>query len=245
LVDEERALNDASAQLEAAQARHDLARVALERAQLQLDRATILSPFDGRVLKLLASPGTLVGSADAEGKRNAEVVSLYQPDYLQVRADVRLEDVGSVEVGQPVRIETAASREPLSGKALQVTSSANIQKNTLEVKVSIENPPPALRPEMLATVTFLTAEREATTSPAVVVREHILIPQSLAKRDGEQAFVWLATGDGRATKRRIVVGPTADHEMIQVLEGLTPTDKLIDTPPADLVDGEMIAVSDQ
>lgn len=245
LVDEEQALSDANAQLEAARARCDLAHVAEQRAQLQLERTKAISPVDGRVLKLLATPGTLAGGTSTDGNRTAEVVSLYCPDQLQVRADVRLEDVGSVEVDQPVRIETAASRQPLSGKVLQITSTANVQKNTLEVKVSIDAPSNALRPEMLVATTFLSPEQSPTSGSGQVARERILIPRALVQRDGEAAFAWLVNSDQRAVKQKIALGPQADAEMIQVVDGLTPTDKLIDSPPDDLEEGERVKSNEQ
>lgn len=245
LVDEERALNDANAQLDAARARYDFAHVAMERAQLQLDRTKVTSPVDGRVLQLLAAPGMLVGGTSAEGNRTAEVVSLYQPNQLQVRADVRLEDVGTVEVGQPVRIETAVARQPLTGTVLQITSTANVQKNTLEVKVSIDAPPPALRPEMLVSTTFLTPAGTAPGAGAAVARERILIPHVLVRREGEAAYVWLVNDGETAAKRTINLGPRVDDQMIQVVEGLTPTDKLIDSPPSDLEDGELVTPSEE
>ena len=46
---------------------------------------------------------------------SSTIVTLYDPNRIQVRADVRLEDVPLVVPGQPVQIETAWSRKPLRG----------------------------------------------------------------------------------------------------------------------------------
>ena len=86
------------------------------------------------------------------------VATLYDPQQLQVRADVRLEDVPNVLPGQKVQVETASASSPLEGEVLFTTSTANIQKNTLETKIAILNPPPTIRPEMLAKVTFLARD---------------------------------------------------------------------------------------
>src|SRR5258707_15354903 len=84
---------------------------------------------------------------------SSTVLTLYDPASLQVRVDVRLDDVGKVRAGQKVRIETAALPEqPLEGEVLLATSQADIQKNTLSVKVAIHNPPPTLKPEMLCQI---------------------------------------------------------------------------------------------
>src|SRR5439155_3123646 len=84
------------------------------------------------------------------------VATLYDPTRLQVRADVRLEDVPRLRPGQAVRIESpAAPAGPLDGEVLFATSQADVQKNTLQVKVLVKAPPPTLRPDMLVRATFL------------------------------------------------------------------------------------------
>ncbi|MDZ4779961.1 MAG: HlyD family efflux transporter periplasmic adaptor subunit [Planctomycetia bacterium] len=244
LVDEKRAVSEAKAKLIGAQARADLARLMVDRSKLRLERMTILAPVDGRVLKILASPGTLVGNFGGETTNRASaVVTLYQPDQLQVRADVRLEDVPLVVVGQRVRIETASSKSTLNGTVLQATSSANIQKNTLEVKVSIDDPPAALRPEMLVSTTFLAPELPKSEETGVKARERILIPRNLIS-DGEgAAAVWIVNASGLASRRSIQTGGDAGNGLVEVVEGLVPTDKLIDSPPSDLTEGERLTIT--
>jgi len=245
LVDEKRAVSEAKAKLIGAQARADLARLMVDRSKLRLERMTIRAPVDGRVLKILASPGTLVGNVGGETtSRASAVVTLYQPDQLQIRADVRLEDVPLVEVGQQVRIETASSKTALKGTVLQATSSANIQKNTLEVKVSIDDPPPALRPEMLVSTTFLAPELPTSEESGVKARERVLIPSNLIALDDGVAAVWIVDASGVAAKRSIQTGGDAGNGLVEVVEGLVPTDKLIDSPPSDLTGGERLTITE-
>ena len=90
--------------------------------------------------------------ANADG---STVVTLYRPDMLQARVDVRFEDIPKVALGQKVLINNPALSEPISGKVLFVSSKANIQKNTLEVKVALDKPVPVFKPEMLVNVTHL------------------------------------------------------------------------------------------
>ena len=45
------------------------------------------------------------------------------------------------------------------GTVLFISSEADIQKNTLQVKVAIPDPPDVFKPEMLVDVTFLAPER--------------------------------------------------------------------------------------
>ena len=94
-----------------------------------------------------------------EGYDSSTVVTLYRPDSLQVRVDVRYENLAQVRLGQPVRIASPALENELSGKVLFVSSLADIQKNTLQVKVEMDTPPSVFKPEMLVDVTFLAPER--------------------------------------------------------------------------------------
>src|SRR5690606_22719854 len=134
--------------LKAAEARVQQAELAVRVARLRLERMVVKAPVTGRVLSLVAQPGSRVMGLDPGGEHRAStVVTLYDPQMLQVRADVRLEDVPRVLPGQPVKIETVSSSEPLEGEVLYATSQANIQKNTLEVKIAVKSPPATIRPE--------------------------------------------------------------------------------------------------
>ena len=103
-----------------------LAETALELAKLKLERMTVPAPISGRVLALVSRPGTkLMGLAPGAMQDASTVVTMYDPRSLQVRADVRLEDLPRVLVGQNVRIETAAVGEPMNGKVITATSIAS------------------------------------------------------------------------------------------------------------------------
>ncbi len=167
LVEENRQFQEAEAKVESAIALRDEAKLQLRQAELALERNVVRAPMDGRVLRLVAAPGTRVmGLETTAGQSSGTVIEMYDPDRLQVRADVRLEDVPMVMPGQPVEIETASSPVAIEGRVLQSTSSANIQKNTLEVKVELIDPPPSVSPEMLVTATFLAPQLEQSDSEA-------------------------------------------------------------------------------
>src|SRR5262249_44077564 len=142
---------EAEAALTAAEARRDQAQTAVEARKLHCERLTVRAPVAGRVLALIARPGTrLMGLAQASAQDASTVVSLYDPTRLQARADVRFDDVPRVQPGQHVKISSpAAPQGPLDGVVLFSTSQADLQKNTLQVKVAINSPPPTLAPEML------------------------------------------------------------------------------------------------
>jgi RND family efflux transporter MFP subunit len=243
-VEETRQLADAEAALDAAEARAEQAAVAVDVARLRLERLTVRAPIDGRVLALIARPGTRLMGLTPDSMHDASnVVSLYDPTRLQVRADVRLEDVPRVQPGQAVKIETpAAPGGAIDGEVLCPTSLADIQKNTLQVKVAVKAPPPTLRPDMLVQVTFLAAPApQAAEAPSASLR--LLAPRALVESGDGEAHVWVADRLARVARRRPVKLGQAAGELVEVVDGLNPGDRLISGGREGLRDGQRIDVT--
>lgn len=241
MTNERRAVLVGEADLAAAKAVAQQARLAVEVAKLNLERMTVRSPIDGCVLSLEARPGQrLSGSNVLSEQGSTAVVSLYDPNNLQVRVDVRLEDVPRIQVGQGANIETAALAQPITGKVLSVTTRADIQKNTLQVKVGIDHSPGVIKPEMLAKVTFL-APPSADTVVGGEQPLRIFVPQSLV--DGDS--VWVADLTDRVARLRAVeIGRAAtDGSLVEITSGLNPTDKLIVAGRESLTDAKRIFIS--
>lgn len=244
LTDEKQALGEGEARFKAASARVEQARVALAEAKLRLDRMTVRSPVDGRVYKLVAFPGsTLSGGMGAVPTSDGStVVTLYRPEMLQVRADVRFADIPKVTLGQSVLINNPALSKPTTGKVLYVSSEANIQKNTLGVKVEINSPVEVLKPEMLVDVTYL-APKPAETLPADTNEAHLFVPQQLILKDDTGPFVWVADqSDGVARKTSVQTGNSAAGGLIEVTGGLSVASRIISRGFETLIDGAGISV---
>ncbi len=245
LADEKKALDGAAARLKAATARIEQARVAVAEAELQLDRMTVRAPIEGRVYRLVGHPGTRLAAAMGHTGTHdgSTVVTLYQPDLLQVRVDVRFEDIPQVRLGQPVQIVNPALGEPLDGKVLFVSSEADIQKNTLQVKVEIPAPPTVLKPEMLVDATFLAPPGdEQTAAPAQQMRLYLL--RQLVKSDEGGSFVWLADQSaGVARKQPVQTGRDAAGGLIEITAGLSVSSRIISSGGDGLRDGDRIRVT--
>jgi len=244
LIEESRQLADAKARRTAAEAEREEAELAVEQAELALARTVVRASRAGRVLRVLAHPGTqLTGMQSMGNQESSTIVQLYDPAMLQVRADVRLEEVPLVQPGQPVKIETPSSSQPLRGKVLLPTSAANIQKNTLEVKVAIEDPSPTIRPEMLVTATFLAPPTPSSSEQESERLERLLIPRQLVQSDGDGQSVWIVDASGKAHQQAITLGPAGDDQLVEVVEGIDPTDKLISSGQQQLQPGMRVTIA--
>lgn len=245
LSEPKRAVAVAVAAVAAAKARRDQAQISVDAAQINLDRMTIRAPIDGRVLTLDARPGTRLAGMDPNSQQSSSVViSMYDPKNLQIRVDVRLEDVSQVKIGQPVAIETAALPSPLTGEVSWVTTRADIQKNTLQVKVAIHNPPEVITPEMLGQVTFLAPPQPISTTDVDREPLRMLVPRALVASSEGGSSLWVVdTEQSVARKQAVTVGRAGADRLVEITQGINPTTKLIAGGRESLVDGVRVRIT--
>ncbi|QDS97054.1 HlyD family efflux transporter periplasmic adaptor subunit [Adhaeretor mobilis] len=246
LSEEKRVLADAEANLAVMKARLQQTQLAVETAELRLQRMVVRSPIAGRVLSVQSRPGQRLSGINPHSEQgSSSVVSLYDPAMLQIRVDVRLEDVPQVLIGQPALIETAVLANSIQGEVISVTTLADIQKNTLQVKVAVIDPPEVIKPEMLGKVTFLAppspvAQDDGDESPL-----RLFVPQSLVASGEQGTTVWLAnltTGIAQQRSIEIASGST-EGGLVEVTSGLQPTDKLIVAGRESVAEGTRVRVT--
>ncbi len=245
LADETKARDQAKARVKAAKARVEQAEVALAKQQLQLDRMTVRSPIDGRVFRLIGHPGARIGSGMTQmtGHDGSTIVTLYRPSMLQARVDVRFEDIPKVVLNQQVRIDNPALSTPLTGKVLFISSEADIQKNTLQVKVDIPDPPDLFKPEMLVDVAFLAPESASDSKPPTQDMR-LFIPRRVIQQGSDGSFVWVADqSSGVARQVPITIGATRGAGLVEIKGGLMASSRIIVTGSDGLEDGTRVRVT--
>ncbi|HRA87145.1 MAG TPA: efflux RND transporter periplasmic adaptor subunit [Planctomycetaceae bacterium] len=245
LADEIRAKDEAEARLKAAEARVEQVHVTVAEAKLQLDRMTIHAPIDGRVFRLVANPGTRVGGGISPmlGSDASTVVTMYDPQMLQLRVDVRFEDVPRVCLDQQVEIDNPALETAITGKVLFISSEANIQKNTLQVKVEIPDPPSVFKPEMLVDVTFVAPPlQEKSAEPGQELKLYVL--QQLIQQGEGGSFVWIADqSEGTARKVAVQTGAAGNNGLVEIKSGVTIASRIISGGTDGLRDGDRIRIT--
>jgi len=241
-IADRRALDEARAAVERASASVAAAEAARDEAALRLERMEVRAPVDGVVMNRLAAPGSKL-MLGGDNPASAQVVRLYDPKHLQVRVDVPLVDAAKVGVGQEAEIIVEVLPDRIfRGRVTRIVNEADVQKNTLQVKVAIENPSPEIKPEMLARAKFLSAGTLDSRDARDLAR--LFIPESLVQRHGsEHVWVWLADqAQGIALQRSIKLGRGRLDGWIEVQEGLQPGDRLIDQAPEGLKNGQRLRI---
>ncbi len=237
-IGQRQALDQAQAHVTRLEAQVREAEVGVAQAELRLERMEVRSPARGIVLTRLAVPGAKL-MLDMDNMLSANAIHLYDPNRLQVRVDVPLADAAQVGVGQgaEVTVDVLPDRR-FAGRVTRIVQEADIQKNTLEVKVAIHDPITQLKPEMLARVKFL-ARLEANQTGEMTPR--VFVPERLLQdRAGGSATVWLIDADQRATRREITLGRQQQDGWIETVSGLTLGDTLIAEPTQELKQGQRV-----
>lgn len=215
-------------------ASRDAAQVRVGQAKLRLQRMTIHSPMDGVVMTRLVGPGSKV-MLDMDSPYSAHVVHLYHPEQMQVRVDVPLADAAKVGLDQRAEIIVDVLPDTtFNGIVTRLVNRADIAKNTVQFKVSITNPSPLLKPDMLARVKFFAGDVDAATSASSASAAEgspvAIATSAVIKQDGEH-FVWWVSPITQRIERRIVEPgqPRADGSIV-ITSGLNPGDVVIDQP---------------
>lgn len=218
----------------------------VDRRRLELERTRIVSPLDGVVLRLAAVPGQkrMLAMDDPD---SSTIAVLYEPRHLQARIDVPLAEAAKLAVGQEVRLRASLFPDRVfRGVVTRIVGEADLQRNTLQTKVRIEDPDPRLRPEMLCRAEFLvpraTTETPGVTAAPVSGGIRIYVPEkALTQVEGTRATVWkVDPSGGRLEPVVITLGEEKREDHRLTREGLRPGDRVVLEPAADLEPGERI-----
>ncbi len=245
-IDERRALDGARAAVTAAEAAAAQARAARDEAQLRLERMVIRAPISGFVQRRLKAPGDKV-MLGMDDPHSSHIAHLYDPEKLQARVDVPLADAAQIFAGQECEVVVEALPDvTFAGEVTRITHEADVQKNTLQVKVRVIDPSPVLRPEMLTRVKFLPAGRASGSAAAPAEDQPVLVPEAAIEGSGGSARVWVVrdrrSGAGVVRAAPVSIISTSDG-WAKVRGVLRPGD-LLAMEPAGLEDGERVRMRD-
>jgi RND family efflux transporter MFP subunit len=233
------------AELESAQTRVEvsLAQANAGRAQARLAEATlentrVRAPFSGTVLRKDAEVGEIVAPSSAGGGlTRTAIVTMADLSTLEVEVDVNEAYIAQVVNGQPARITLDAYPDTsFAGRVRQVVPTADRQKATVLVKVSILDRDPRILPEMGAKVVFETRQAQVATAP-----RRVFVPQAALVQAGGRASVWVME-NGTVRQQAVDVGPSRG-DRVEVRQGLLGGESLVLSPPAGLKDGSKVKLA--
>jgi HlyD family secretion protein len=201
----------ADARFSAANARKQSAEAALQLAEATNDNTIIRAPFTGTVLRKDAEVGEVVAPSVGGGLTRGAVVTMADLETLEVEVDVNESYIGRIANGQAARITLDAYPDTtFRGVTRQVVPTADRQRATVQVKVTITDHDPRILPEMGAKVDFLVPEAAHGSNAAVTTaaRQAIRVPEAAVKTDSGSTVVFIVR-DGRLVRRVVTTGPVS------------------------------------
>ena len=217
------------------------ARVAIEEAEKQRllvvrKQSFIEAPFAGVVLRREAESGEVVSPANtgAAGSKTA-VVTLADFATLEIEVDVYERDIARISDATPCRVTLDAFPDsPLAAKVRLLRPTADRTRSTIQVYVAFDAVPDFARPEMVARVTFYSADTE------VLQKDRVFVPREVhAVRDGKDGL-FVLHGDKVAF---VVVSLGAESDgRREVQGGIDAGETVVLDPPAVLKDGDKVVV---
>jgi RND family efflux transporter MFP subunit len=200
----------AAARVRSAAAGVTAAQAGLRFARVNLENTEIRAPFTGTVLRKEAEVGEVVAPSVGGGLTRGAVVTMADLTTLEVDVDVNEAYIGRITTGQAARITLDAYPDTsFTGRVRQVVPTADRQRATVQVKVSIVDRDPRILPEMGARVDFLEPEaRLAASGPVAPIAPRIRVPVAAVREVGGQSVVWLVR-DGKLDSRTVQAGPAS------------------------------------
>jgi RND family efflux transporter MFP subunit len=167
------------------------------------------------------------------------IVALADLDTLEVEADVAEANVAKLGEAQPAEVTVEAFPDKRYRAVLrQVIPTADRTKATVQVKVTIQDKDPNLKPEMSAKVTFLEPAQPAasTLEPAAPV---VTVPrEAVATRDGKPV-VFVVGAESKVQARLVTTGAEVRGQLT-IRSGLSGGEAIVLNPPATLSAGDTV-----
>ena len=240
----------------AAFANVDQSKGSLAEAQDQLSKTRIVSPINGRVVRLpvetgeVAVPGTF-------SRETGRLMTIADLGTILAKVKVDETDVVRVHLGDSVEVSIDAFPDSaFVGRVTKISNSAATTAGTstsgstdravdFDVEVTLDDPPAGVRPDLSATARIVTDTRtKALAIPiiALTVRQHEDVPNEMkpaegapapkptykSPKDKDREGVFVVT-NGVASFRPVKVG-IAGEEFFEVLDGLKKGDSIVAGP---------------
>jgi RND family efflux transporter MFP subunit len=217
-------LASADAHVRQADAAKASAAAASEAAGVAASYAVLTAPFDGLVTEKFVEPGNLASPG---------MPLLRVEDTAGFRLDVRVDEsrAAFVKVGDtvPVLLDAAGGgARDVSATVKEVARAIDADARAFLVKLSL----PA------ADLRSGTFGRARLPGPA---RQALLLPASSIVRTGQVASAFVV--DGSTARLRLVhLGPSVGP-LVEVISGVSAGERVVDAPPAGLLDGRALKVA--
>ena len=206
----------------------------LEKAQAQLDAATVLSTLEGTVVEVNRNV-----SKSPTG--NSQVlVHIVSNANLQVKGELSEYNLANLSVGQEVTFTSKVYPDKTwNGKISYIS---NYPKNNSEASASVAGSNSGSKYPYTVDVTSEIGELKQGFTVSVEVKstsKALLVPITSIVMEEDKNYVWILDENQKAKKVEVGLG-NADAENQEITSGLTDGAKVISNPTASLQEGKEV-----
>ncbi|MDE3000427.1 MAG: efflux RND transporter periplasmic adaptor subunit [Gemmatimonadota bacterium] len=185
------------------------ARIRWQRAQLDLDHASVRSPISGIVAERMVKLGDRIGPT-------TRLYVLVNLKSLISRAHIPGSELPNIAVGQPARITTDLMPDvDFPGRIIRISPVVDPNSGTFRVTLAIDDEQGKLRPGLFVTTKIVTATHDRA----------LLVPKRAIVYDDGFPHVFVVQ-DSTARKIQLDVG-FEDTRNLEVLSGVSPGDSIV------------------
>jgi membrane fusion protein, multidrug efflux system len=184
----------------------DVARVAVQRAEINLSRTRVVAPFAGSIANLRVVLGQHVTPGE-------ELLTVQVMDPIRVELQVLEGEIGFLSPGRPARVTFAAfPGEEFDGRIESINPVVEQHTRTARVSIAVDNPGARVLPGMYARAS-LAARR---------FPDRVLVPREAILERDRRTMLFVFEGDGstgRANWRYVNTGRMNERYVEILAEG--------------------------
>jgi HlyD family secretion protein len=209
-----------------------------------VDDTVIRAPFSGIAVTKDAQPGEMISPISAGGGfTRTGICTLVDMKSLEVDVDVNESYIHRVTPGQrAVATLDAYPDWQIPCRVIMPVPTADRQKATVKVRLGFEQLDPRILPDMGVKVAFLGANEGQQGQQPASNRAVVVVPRAAVRRAGDKDVVFVVK-EGVVERRAIGLSAVPGDEAV-VLSGLAAGERVVVEGPADLKDGDKVAVKD-
>lgn len=211
-------------ELDKALTERTLAEANFRQAQVEYEKGFVKSPLNGVVNHIYVDPGEYVS-------RGAPIMDIVNVSKIKIQLNVPEMEVRFLKAGSLAEVSVDALPEKrFTGKVEFVAYKADPATKTFPVEVSLENPQREIRPGMIARVIMVKR----------IIPDALAVPLFALLNKGGERMVFIER-DGTAEGRTVSIG-VIEGDIVQIVRGLNPGDRVIVSGQGDVEEGMRVRV---
>lgn len=205
----------------------------LEQLKKQLGKASVRAPFSGVIDEVIKDQGTVVAPG-----MSSEIFRIVNLNNMYIETAVPEKYISTITKGKAVEVFLPMLSKTLNTKIRETGNFINPANRTFIIEIEVPNSDKSIKPNLTAKLKI----NDYTNQKA------LLIPQSIISENAEgQQYVYIITdlnGNKGFAKQTVVKTGKTEGDVIEILEGISEGDMLIQAGARSVKNGQEVKISE-